>query len=97
MATKLSFSELLERAQTEKIAIHTANEEQAKTLLTELDEIGYRWASGDKLTYITYYKVENESTCYNFKPNKKIMYSPLDYYQENNYTIIEFSDIDFKE
>ena len=98
MTTKLSFSELLKRAQKfEKIAIHTANEEQAKTLLTELDEIGYRWANGEKLTTKTRYKVENESTCYNFEPNKKIMYSPLVYYQENNYTIIEFSDIDFKE
>lgn len=98
MTTKLSFSELLKRAQKfEKIAIHTANEEQAKTLLTELDEIGYRWANGEKLTDITYYEVEKEITCYNFEPNKKIMYSPLDYYQKNNYTIIEFSDIDFKE
>ena len=88
----ITFKELLERAETEKIAIHTATKDQAITLLKELDKRGYTWCSGDKLT-TTHYEYENESTCYNLEPNNKIMYSPLDYYQQEYYAIIEFKDI----
>ena len=95
--TVVTFAELLERIKTEKVAIHTPTEEQAKTLLTELDKNGYTWCGGDKLTTETHYEDENESTCYNFEPNNKISYCSLVWYQENDYTIIEFADIDFKE
>ena len=97
------FTELLERAKIEKIAIHTTTEEQAIKLLSELDKKGYEWDNGEKLTDKTYYGVFRENTCYNFTPdfrpilNKKIMYGPLDWYQDEGYTIIEFKDINFKE
>lgn len=100
MTTKLSFSELLERSKSERIAIHTATEDQAVTLLKALDKRGYKWSGGDKLTAITRYKRYKEDTCYNFSVdndgillNKKVMYSPLDYYQDEGYTIIEFENI----
>ena len=99
----ITFTELLERAKSEKIAIHTPTEEQAKTLLKALDEKGYTWNSGDKLTTMTHYEDEKENTCYSFHNcfgkllDKKIMYSPLDWYQDEGYTIIEFSEIEFKE
>lgn len=97
----IKFNELLEKAKSEKIAIHTPMAEQAKELLKALDEKGYKWASEDKLTFETYYKDEKENTCYSFYDycgkllDKKITYSPLDYYQEVNFTIIEFNEIDF--
>ena len=100
----IKFNELLERAKTEKIAIHTPTEEQAITLLKALDEKGYKWLGGDKLTTITRYENHKEKTCYNFSVdacrrllNKKVMYSSLSFYQEEGYTIIKFKDIDFKE
>ena len=93
----ITFKELLERVKTEEITIHTPTEEQAKTLLKALDERGYKWLRGEKLTTETWSEYDEEDTCYNFELDKKIMYGPLDWYQENNYTIIEFSEIDFKE
>ncbi len=97
MTTKLSFSELLERAKTEGLVVHTPTEKQAITLLKALDKRGYEWLGGDKLTTETHYENEKENTCYAFEPNNQICYSPLSFYQEYDYTIIEFIDIDFKE
>ena len=97
MTTKLSLNELLERAKSERIAIHTPTEKQAITLLSELVKRGFKWASGTKLSTETWYGIYKENTCYNFEPNKKITYSPLSFYRAINYSIIEFSEIDFKE
>ena len=100
----ITFTELLERAESEKIAIHTPNEEQAITLLTELNKMGYVWAGGKKLTATTRYEDYEENTCYVFVMdvdenllNKKVAYGPWNFYQEEGYTIIEFSEIDFAE
>lgn len=97
MTTKLSFSELLKRAETEKIAVHTPTAEQAKTLLTELDERGYVWNGGEKLTTEICYEAFREDTCYDFDLNKQVWYDSCGYCQEEGYTIIQCSDIDFKE
>ena len=97
MTTKLSFSELLKRAKTEKIAIHTPTEEQAKALLKALVKKGYKWISGYKLTSETCYEDYKENTCYDFELNNKICYCRLNFYQQCGYTIIEFKAIDFKE
>ena len=97
MTTKLSFSELLERAKSEKIAIHTATEAQAKKLLKALDKRGYKWTSGDKLTSQTNYEDYKENTCYDFDFYKQAGYCSLKFYQPCGYTIIEFTNIDFKE
>ena len=100
----ITFTELLERAKTEKLAIHTPTEAQAKKLLSELDERGYEWVNGEKLTDITRYEDEKENTCYVFgidvfgnALDKKVVYESLKFHQENGYTVIEFSEIDFKE
>ena len=95
MTTKLTFSELLERAKREKIKVHTPTEEQAKKLLKALDERGYEWASETKLTIETWYAMYKENTCYHFELNKKVWYCSLDFYQKEGYKIVEFSDIDF--
>lgn len=93
----ITFEKLLERAESEKIAIHTATEDQAVTLLKELDKRGYTWGSEAKLTTETRHGYYKENTCYEFDPNNEVCYSPLSFYQEYGYTIIEFSEIDFKE
>jgi hypothetical protein len=98
----ITFTELLERTKTEKIVVHTPTEKQAVTLFKALDEKGYTWNSGTKLT-TTHYENHKENTCYSFYNSygklldNKIMYSPLGFYQEEGYTIIEFKDIDFAE
>ena len=99
----ITFNELLERTKNEKIVIHTPTEDQAETLLKMLDEKGYEWNSHQKLTTETDYEYEKENTCYGFHDyygkllDKKIVNSPLDWYQDEGYTIIEFKDIDFSE
>ena len=98
------FTELLERAKSGKIVVHTPTEEQAKALLTELDKRGYKWYSRQKLTAFTFYEDYEENICYNFGIDidgillcKQVCVSYLAFYQEHGYTIIEFADIDFKE
>ena len=93
----ITFTDLLEKAKTNKIAIHTTTEEQAKVLLSELDKRGYEWFGGKKLTIETFYGNYKEKTGYTFEPRHKIAYSSLDFYQNEGYTIIEFEDIEFKE
>ena len=97
----ITFEKLLRRAKTEKIAIHTPNEEQAIALLEALDKRGYKWFFGDKLTEATYYE-RRKNICYDFEMVKylyvdTVSYESLDWYQRHDYTIIEFTDIDFKE
>ena len=92
-----TFEKLLERAKSEKIAIHTPTEEQAKALLSELDKKGYKWGGEDKLTTTTYYEVYKEDTCYSLELGNAIYYSLFTWYQSESYTIIECSDIDFNE
>ena len=96
----ITFAELLKRAKSERIAVHTPTEEQAKALLTELDKKGYIWSGGDKLTTITDYEVYKEDTCYafgndKFLLNKRVVFSSLKFHQECGYTVIEFKDINF--
>jgi len=93
----ITFKKLLERAKSEQIAIHTPTEEQAKELLKALDEKGYEWASGIKLTTRTNYEVYKEDTCYSLELDNTIYYSLFTWYQSESYTIIEFKDIDFSE
>ena len=93
----ITFTELLERAKTEEIAIHTPTEEQAIILLKALDERGYEWNSEKTLTTRTNYEDFREFTCYNFQLNNKIMYGSLKFHQEHDCTIIKFKDIDFEE
>jgi len=88
----ITFTELLERAKTEEIAIHTPTEEQAVTLLKALDKKGYEWTNST-----TRHGVWLEDTCYDFDLNKQVCYCSLKFYQNEGYTVIEFADIDFKE
>ena len=93
----ITFNELLERAKSNDIAIHTPTEEQAKALLTELDKKGYRWNSGEKLTTKTLFGINGKDICYNLGSDNKVSFGSLEFFQEYDYTIIEFSNIDFAE
>jgi len=97
----ITFKELLKTSKSNDIAIHTPTEDQAKILLSELDKSGYVWADGDKLTDKTRYETFEEDTCYGFNGMgdmpKEILYSSLWWNQALNITIVEFTDINFKE
>lgn len=93
----ITFTELLEKTKSEKIAIHTPTEEQAKALLKELDKRGFKWNFGMKLTTKTCYEWYKENTYYDFDLNKEVWCCSYNVYQKYGYTIIEFENIDFKE
>jgi len=99
----ITFNELLERANTEKLVVHTPTEKEAKILLKMLDKRGFVWNSKKKLTSKNYYEEYRENTSYDFSRDyyrnildKKVVYGSLDWHQDEGYTIIEFSEIDFK-
>ena len=92
----ITLKKLLERAKTEKIAIHTPTKEQAITLMKALDKKSYRWNSGKKPKNEAYYENYEKRTCYDIEKNNEVCYGSLEWYEENDYTIIEFKDIDFK-
>ena len=96
----ITFNELLERAKTEALAVHTPMEDQAITLLKALDKKGYEWSSGKKLTTETNYTTYKKNTCYALglnKSDKRVWCCSCSFYQKEHYTIIEFKAIDFKE
>ena len=97
----ITFNEFLERAKTEDIAIHTANEKQAATLLSELDKKGYTWPNGVRLIYATGYDLDREKTCYEVHDygdiQRDITHASIRDFQQVNSEIIEFADIDFSE
>ena len=93
----ITFNELLKRAKTEKVAIHTSTEEQAVVLLSKLNKRGYVWKGKYDLITTTHFGCHEEDTCYALEPNNIICYSSITWYQIMSYKIIEFSEIDFKE
>ena len=90
MTTKLSLSELLERAKTEKLAIHTPTEAQAKTLLKAFDKMGKRWRDGSSYLEIDYFGKEKENTCY----SNHREYCHKQWYEEHGYAIYDYSEVD---
>ena len=96
----ITFNELLKLAETKRVAIHTITEEQAITLLSELDKKGCMWSGTARLITGTFYGEYKENTCYSLHEHykipsiKKVMHGPLNHYQERGYTIIECGDIE---
>ena len=100
----ITFNELLERTKNEEIVVHTPTKAQAIALLEALDEAGYEWCDGEKLTAQTNYEDYKENTCYVFSRDyygdfhhKRVFYNSLEFQQEMGYIIVECGDIDFKE
>lgn len=75
----------------EKLVIHCDTEEKAITLLKAFDKAGYRWSNYEKYIEANYWKVYEYNTCYS---NEK-RYADIKFYQNYNYKILEFKDIEF--
>ena len=98
----ITFTELLEKSKTENIAVHTANESQALTLLSELDKKGYMWKPDSKLTAASWFFFFKEDTHYFFGitnyPNcNRVKFGSLCDAKDEGCALVEFTDIDFKE
>lgn len=78
----------------EKIAVHCKTEEEAKDFCQKMHEQGMKWnGNGDSFLETTRYHAFQKETCYSGTG----CYCPYDYYKENEYTILEWSDYMRKE
>lgn len=75
------------------VAVHCKTEEEAEDFLKQCHERGMTWLSGSSLLDDTSFDCYEEYTCYDFE-DWKISFSDEHYYKfnNNNYTILEWSD-----
>lgn len=71
-----------------KIAVHCKTEEEAKDFCRQMHGQGMKWSNGESYLKNTIYDMFNERTCY-YGDGK---YSSLDFAENNNYKILEWSD-----
>ena len=72
----------------DKIAVHCKTEEQAKDFCRQMHEHGLEWNFGQSYLQKTYWNIDEDNTCYTGHGT----YSSLEYFENNNYTILEWSD-----
>ena len=90
MKTKFDF-EIFKKL---NVAVHCKTKEEAEDFCKKMHEHGMKWnGSGDSFLEITRYHVFQKETCYSGTG----CYCPYDYYKENEYTILEWSDYMQKE
>ena len=75
---------------TEKI-YWCPREEDARALMGELHNLGYRCNSGDKLTANSNWNSYREETCYFLDKDKTVTYTCRDYCYSRGYEFEEYS------
>ena len=73
--------------------MHCKTEEEARKFCNYLHSIGRKWRNGGSYLGDTYYHSYDDATAYSFNEG---CYSPTDFYEDDNYTILEFSDFDWE-
>lgn len=74
----------------ENLAIHCKTEEQANKLLKAFDKFGQKWISGRSYLVDSHWDELKEEICYD---NQNI-HGPYYVYEDDNYKIYEFEDVD---
>lgn len=78
-----------------RYVMHCKTEEEAIEFTQYLDSIGKKWCNGERYTPDnTTWGSYEENTCYEFTNGT---YSDYGYFMQNNYTILEFENFDFKD
>ena len=72
----------------DKIAVHCSTEEQANDFCKQMHEHGMTWNNGESYLENTNWNRSEKKQCYTGYGT----YSNLEYYKNNNYTILEWSD-----
>lgn len=91
---KIIFNNIfIQKFKEEKIAVNCETQEEAEEFCNILDKNNLRWEYyySDNTRFSDYGK----KTCYTYH-NNSIWYASFDYYEKNDYTIIKFKDILFK-
>lgn len=71
-----------------RIAVHCKTEEEAQDFCDQMDKHGLRWSTSDSYLKYNYYKAYGPKTCYSNQGE----FCSLDYFENNNYRIFEWSD-----
>lgn len=82
----------LEEFKTSKIAVLCNTKEKARDLFAYLDSKGITWIKGDDLLDNILYNAYTNDTCYIYYNG--LRYSPLDFFVDRRYKIIEWEIID---
>ena len=72
-----------------KYVMHCKTEKEAMSFCDYLHKLGRKWCSGSDYNKSTMWHHYTERTAYNFNTGS---FSDTDYYAENGYTILEWSD-----
>lgn len=73
--------------------MHCKTEEEARKFCNYLHSIGRKWGTEYSYLDYTHYGFYEDETAYAFNEG---CYSPTYFYEEHNYTILEFSDFDWE-
>lgn len=77
---------------TSNMVIHCPTKEMAKFLLRRMYERGIRWFGGESM-FDHHWEIYGDQTCYRVNPDKRLAYANVEYYDEENFVITEFSDL----
>ncbi len=77
---------------TERIAVHTPTEEEAKELLSMLHANGYKWYCGDSLIKQNYWYEHKHESAYSIKSNKSIGFSSCSGYKGMGVKILSLAE-----
>lgn len=73
-----------------KVVIHCKSPSDALSCCRFLDFLGLTWADGSSYKENINNHIYGPETCYDFKNG---LYGNIKFYQQNNYTILEWADI----
>ena len=75
-----------------KAVIHTPTKDTYNSLMSYLDDTGYKWnCGGTPSSRLQYYDVYKDSTCICLDESPRLRYCYLSYYKDIDYEIIELS------
>lgn len=72
-----------------EVVMHCKTEEEAKDFCRVMHDAGRKWVSGETYEKNTFWEAYTIDTCYAFNANQ---YSGREYFKEEGYTILEWSD-----
>lgn len=73
-----------------RVVMHCKTKEEAISFCKEMHNAGLKWANNLEYVSDNLWDVEKEKMCYDFNNGE---YSDIDYYKQEGYEILEFSDI----
>ena len=77
----------------EKIAIHCETEEQSEMLMDILNNYDVKWINRSRIITM-HYVIYGKNSCYDMHNDPiALSYSPIRYYREENYEVVEFNKI----